>query len=388
MTLKHAPSRCTIGELCDFESGNGFRPDDWASNGLPIIRIQNLNGSARFNYFAGEPDARWIVEPGDLLFAWAGVKGVSFGPTVWEGPRGVLNQHIYRIRPKRGVDKSWLRYALEQVTEQIESKAHGFKSTLVHVRKADITSAKTLLPCVNEQRSVAQAMSKWDVALATISKLHSLRAQTLSAMREQVLFASKLATPSQIHHLTRELSARNGTRLGRSSVMAVSKLSGMRPMREDTIASSIARYKIVPPLSFAYNPMRLNIGSIAMSPFDQDVLVSPDYVVFECDQSKLLPGYLNHARQSRRWAKFFGDAGNGSVRVRIYYDDLAAFRLPLPPLPEQRRITRALDAAAQEVETLRLYADALKRQKRGLMQKLLTGEWRLPATESTKTADA
>lgn len=132
---------CTIGELCDFESGNGFSPQDWKQKGLPIIRIQNLNGSDAFNYFEGEPDPAWIVEPGDLLFAWAGVKGVSFDPTIWHGPRGVLNQHIYRIRPKPGVNKRWLHYALEEVTTEIESKAHGFM----------FTSANRTLPAQTSQ---------------------------------------------------------------------------------------------------------------------------------------------------------------------------------------------------------------------------------------------
>jgi len=58
-----------IGTMGTFSGGHGFRPPDWSDGGLPIIRIQNLNGSRRFNYFAGEPDPRWVVEPGTLLKA-------------------------------------------------------------------------------------------------------------------------------------------------------------------------------------------------------------------------------------------------------------------------------------------------------------------------------
>ena len=152
-------------------------------------------------------------------------------------------------------------------------------------------------------------------------------------------------------------------------------------MREETIAASVERYKIVRPRAFAYNPMRLNVGSIAMSPFDRDVLVSPDYVVFECDESKMLPGYLNHLRRTRHWSSFFDVAGSGSVRVRIYYDDLAAFTFPLPTIEEQRRVVAVLDTAAAEIDVLARYAAALRRQKRGLMQKLLTSKWRVPIDE-------
>jgi type I restriction enzyme, S subunit len=149
-------------------------------------------------------------------------------------------------------------------------------------------------------------------------------------------------------------------------------------MREETISAAIDRYKVVRPNTFVYNPMRLNIGSIAISSFTDDVLVSPDYVVFECDESKLLPGYLNHLRRTRLWASHFDAAGSGGVRIRIYYDDLAAFTFPLPPLAEQTRALAMLDTAAAEIETLERYLAALQKQKRGLMQKLLTGQWRVP----------
>lgn len=79
MTLRPDASPCTIGDVCDFDSGNGFRPQDWKTQGLPIIRIQNLNGSDSFNYFDGEPDPAWIVEPYDLLFAWAMALRVGSG---------------------------------------------------------------------------------------------------------------------------------------------------------------------------------------------------------------------------------------------------------------------------------------------------------------------
>jgi type I restriction enzyme S subunit len=131
--------------------------------------------------------------------------------------------------------------------------------------------------------------------------------------------------------------------------------------------------------------MRLNIGSIAISSFADDVLVSPDYVVFECDEVRLLPGYLNHLRRTRLWASHFEAAGSGGMRIRMYYDDLTAFAFPLPPLPEQLRVLAVLDAGVTEIETLERYLAALKTQKRGLMQKLLTGQWRVNSATTTET---
>ena len=129
---------------------------------MPIIRIQNLNGSREFNYFAGEPEPDWIIEPGDLLFAWAGSKGSSFGPCIWPGPRGVLNQHIHKLSPHEGVDKRFLYYLLKVFTAQVEKHAHGFKDSLVHLRKAVLTELVVNVPPFSVQQSVARRLLTLD----------------------------------------------------------------------------------------------------------------------------------------------------------------------------------------------------------------------------------
>ena len=56
--------------LCDLINGRAFKPIEWTDEGLPIIRIQNLNNlDAKFNYFNGYYDEKHLVQPGDLLFA-------------------------------------------------------------------------------------------------------------------------------------------------------------------------------------------------------------------------------------------------------------------------------------------------------------------------------
>jgi type I restriction enzyme S subunit len=82
-------------------------------------------------------------------------------------------------------------------------------------------------------------------------------------------------------------------------------------------------------------------------------------------------------RRSGIWERFVTAAGNGSVRVRIYFSDLGHLKFKLPSLAEQRRIASFLNAADIEIELLRNQLEAIKQQKKGLMQKLLTGEIRL-----------
>lgn len=246
-----------------------------------------------------------------------------------------------------------------------------------NITKGDVADFPVPNIPIHKQHDSVHILALWNAAIEKTERLIAEKNQFLSHLREHHLTKPIRSRQLRLNAVTHESTARNGKRLGRDAIMAVTKQDGMRPMREETIAAVIDRYKVVKPNAFAYNPMRLNIGSIAMSSFGNDVLVSPDYVVFECDETKLLPGYLNHLRRTRLWASHFESAGNGGVRIRIYYDDLGAFAFPLPSIPEQQRLLAVLDAGVSEIETLERYLTALQKQKRGLMQKLLTGQWRV-----------
>ncbi|MBK8118225.1 MAG: hypothetical protein IPK39_02540, partial [Sulfuritalea sp.] len=104
-----------LKHLTRFVNGLPFKPGDWKAEGIPIIRIQNLNGSDVFNYTnrTDLPDAL-LIRPGDLMFAWSGNRGTSFGSFEWIREfAGYLNQHIFKLvgytlpkryflRPSRG----------------------------------------------------------------------------------------------------------------------------------------------------------------------------------------------------------------------------------------------------------------------------------------------
>ena len=64
-------SRGSFGSVCHLVNGKAFKPTDWSGAGVPIIRIQNLNGPDKpFNYWAGALDNQVLVKTGDLLLAW------------------------------------------------------------------------------------------------------------------------------------------------------------------------------------------------------------------------------------------------------------------------------------------------------------------------------
>lgn len=160
-----------LGELATFVNGRGFKPHEWGDDGLPIIRIQNLNGGTDFNHYSGDFNPKILVEPGDLLFAWSGSRGTSFGPHIWRGPQGLLNYHTWKVVPKASEDRDYLYFALQHLTRKIEDEAHG-ASALVHMQKAYVVDYEVELPPPDERSEIAATLTDLLEAANRADHLH------------------------------------------------------------------------------------------------------------------------------------------------------------------------------------------------------------------------
>ncbi len=179
-------------------------------------------------------------------------------------------------------------------------------------------------------------------------------------------------------------SRNSDLRISEDRLVGVFKDQGMTPMRERVRGTSFERCKVVRPGDFAYNPMRINIGSIARSTADADLMVSPDYVVFSPDTNQIDGLFLDYLRKSDAWAAFVGNSGDGGVRIRIYFEHLARFRFNLPPLHEQRRIAEILSSVDEAIAATRAVIAQTRKVKQGMLERLLTrgiGHTRFKQTE-------
>ncbi len=148
-----------LKHIAQFINGDAFKPTDWADSGIPIIRIQNLNGSDDFNYFDGKVEDRYLVHDGDLLFGWSGNRGTSFGPFIWHYSEVcALNQHIFKVVPV-ALDKAELYWTLKAVTSHVEDQAHGIIG-MVHITKGDLGAIKVPVPSSELQQAIAAFLDR------------------------------------------------------------------------------------------------------------------------------------------------------------------------------------------------------------------------------------
>lgn len=159
----------TLGTVATYINGRAFKPSEWEKAGMPIIRIQNLTSeNAPYNYSKGIFEEKYIVHNGDLLFAWS----ASLGAHIWKGQDAWLNQHIFKVLPKEGIDRDYLYYFLLAVVAELYAKTHG--SGMVHITKAPFMNTPIPVPSLPEQERIVarieELFSQLDAGVETLKK--------------------------------------------------------------------------------------------------------------------------------------------------------------------------------------------------------------------------
>lgn len=149
-----------MGDIATYVNGYAFKPQDWSFEGVPIIRIQNLNdASADFNRFAGEIDEKYLVHNGDVLVSWA----THLEAYLWNGGDAWLNQHIFKVVfDKRKVNKVFFIFAANYALKEAFKKAHGFKATMEHIKRGDFEDAIVMMPDLFQQEEFATLVRQSD----------------------------------------------------------------------------------------------------------------------------------------------------------------------------------------------------------------------------------
>lgn len=136
-------------------------------------------------------------------------------------------------------------------------------------------------------------------------------------------------------------------------------------------SKDLSNYKIIEKEQFAYNPSRINVGSIAqLKSFDKGCL-SPMYVVFEA-QEGLMADYLAYWIQSGRFRNLIDASTQGTVRDSVNFSALAGFPFARPPVDEQKKIIIILSCVDDIISKTQAVIDETQRLKKALMQELFT----------------
>lgn len=173
--------------------------------------------------------------------------------------------------------------------------------------------------------------------------------------------------------LIRQVSVRNRDE-SNENVMSVSNKYGFIAQSEQFEERSVAsddtsNYKVVSKGTFAYNPARINVGSIAQYKNNDDCIVSPMYICFNCE-NRILNDYLEHFFSTKYFFKEMNKRLEGSVRQCLSFDALCNIPISLPSEETQRKNSLVIDSIVDKIALETNILQSYRCQKTYLLQQM------------------
>jgi len=173
--------RSPLYPLAQWVNGIAFRDIQFSASGRPVIKIAEIKrGISEQTKFTEQTfDESVLVRSGDLLFSWSGQPETSIDAFWWRGPEGWLNQHVFKVTPREGIDATFFFYLLRYLKPNFIGIARNKQTTgLGHVTKRDLETIVVAVPDSAEQRAIAHILGTLDDKI----ELNRKMAATLEAM--------------------------------------------------------------------------------------------------------------------------------------------------------------------------------------------------------------
>lgn len=384
------------------------QPGEFVADGVILVRgrdysagWRDIDGFMRVTPEIDAPYKRSKLKPGDLVLT---IVGANTG-TVAVVPAWLDGANITQTTARIAVDST---KAIPGYVEQVLRSAIG-QEAVYRFQKggaqpglnlADVEKFEIPLPPLPEQRKIAEILRAWDEALEKLTALRAAKARRFEGIAQQLLAPSRAIgrgvpqsnwAPSSFGEVFEERQDKNAG-LGSDDVVTVGKYAIRKQSEHFTrsVASKdLSNYWTISPGDFVYDPMSAYYGAIGRYAGSADGIVSPAYRVIKLspDVDPEFMVALLRTHHVRFLLETRSSQGNKEGKRRLLQrDEFESIEFKLPPREAQREIAAKLAVFRTDLELTEREIEALTRQKRGLMQKLLTGEWRVNTTETTEVA--
>ena len=382
-----------LGEVADFSKGNGYSKGDLCDSGTPIILYGRLY--TKYETTIKEIDTFAIPQMGSVYSKGGEVIVPASGESAEDIARAstieksgvLLGGDLNVVTPNKNINSTFLALSISNgdAKNELAKKAQG--KSVVHIHNEEIKGLNIYFPQEEEQDRIATYFDGLD-HLITLHQRKCDETKMLKKYMLQKMFPKNGECVPEIRfsgftdaweqrkfeEFVRSVAKRNKDNLDLEPY-AVTNDRGFIAQKdahdEFGYMSNVDRtaYNIVPPNSFAYNPARINVGSLGYYAGGENVIVSSLYEVFQTEEY-IDDRFLWHWLKSEHFPKWIEKLQEGSVRLYFYFDKLVQCQLMLPSYEEQQQISAYLDGLDHLITLHQRKCDELKIMKKFMLQNM------------------
>lgn len=331
-----------------------------------------------------------------------------------EGPDNCCFQNTlirYRAGPETDADFALQLFRYCQ-TIGVFSRIAVKTNSIAHLGVTRFAELELPFPPLPEQRKIAEILRTWDEAIEKLETLRVAKERRHRALTHSLVFGNRqlerfrttnevtghrwFTLPASwgskpIGKLAREISERN-TDAEQHEVLSCSKYDGfvrsLEYFKKQVFSADLSGYKKIWRGDFGFPSNHVEEGSIGLQNLTDVGLVSPIYTVFRFTQKKVDTDYAFAVLKTELYRHIFEVSTSASVdrRGSLRWSEFSKLPFPVPSLTEQKAIAEVLQTSRTELTAITNQIERITRQKRGLMQKLLTGDWRVQTEANAEAA--
>jgi type I restriction enzyme S subunit len=381
-----------LKRLITLDIKNGYSPNcPDEPNGSWILSLGNLTENG-FDPLQAKPapidDIRvkdFLLESGDFLISRSNTLDKVGRVILFRGE--IKNCSYPDLLMKFRIDEAYvINEYLEvflrssMVRKYIQGCASGTSNSMVKINKTVVEKIPVIIPPYFEQKAIADLLSTWDEAIEKTERLVQLKKKQFIRFLNDLIYIPTVNEKWKEVRTKSLFKERRETNRDDLPLLSITNNEGVIPRdetnRRDTSNEDKSKYLRICSGDIGYNTMRMWQGVSALATLEG--IVSPAYTIC-IPGEKLYPQFVAFLFKTPFMIHRFYRYSQGltSDTWNLKYPNFCEVKMPLPSLEEQRQIAEVLTIAQQEINLLKQLVDKYKTQKRGLMQKMLTGVWRV-----------
>ena len=374
----------------EFRLGGNYSNSETETQ-FPLIKMGNLDrGSIKLNKIEYIEESESIdpkdkITYGDLFFNTRNTLDLVGKVSIWKNelPYAYYNSNLMLLKFSNNF---FMNYAFNSpvVLKKLRAIATGTTSVAAIYNK-DLFQIKLKTPSLTEQTKIANFLTAIDEKITQLTQKHDLLTQYKKGVMKQI-FSQELRFkdddggdfPDWGEYLLKDALIKNSSKNKNSLFNLVQSVSNKHgfinqdELFEDRVIASkdLSNYYIIKKGAFAYNPSRIDVGSLAYKSDDLTSVVSPLYVSFYSKPNLINDLYLFNWFDTEQFKNQMNSSFEGSVRNTLSYDSLSKISVALPSLKEQTKIANFLTAVDDKITATQAQLKAVKQYKQGLLQQM------------------